>query len=96
MIKIARMVKTCAACPSQWNGWSDSGNYYYFRYRNGTLRIDSSESKETFKVFENTIFEKELDQLCDGFLEYTNLKEITKEFIELPETEENADKFSNW
>jgi len=35
MITITRAVQTCMACPSQWNLWSDNGDYYYARYRHG-------------------------------------------------------------
>jgi hypothetical protein len=35
MITLVRVVQTCIACPSQWDGWDEDGNYYYLRYRSG-------------------------------------------------------------
>jgi hypothetical protein len=35
MITLVRAVQTCMACPSQWDAWDDTGNYYYLRYRSG-------------------------------------------------------------
>lgn len=35
MITIVRVVETCVACPSQWDGWDTEGKYYYLRYRFG-------------------------------------------------------------
>jgi hypothetical protein len=32
---IVRAVQTGEACPSQWDGWDDSGSYWYLRYRYG-------------------------------------------------------------
>lgn len=30
-----RIIRTCAACPSQWDAWDTDGRYYYLRYRYG-------------------------------------------------------------
>lgn len=35
MIMIVRAVRTCIACPSQWDAWDEAGSYYYLRYRHG-------------------------------------------------------------
>ena len=32
---IVRAVRTCTACPSQWDAWDLDGNYWYLRYRSG-------------------------------------------------------------
>jgi hypothetical protein len=32
---IMRAVRTCIACPSQWDAWDLDGNYWYLRYRHG-------------------------------------------------------------
>ncbi|WUH94500.1 hypothetical protein OG900_33090 [Streptomyces sp. NBC_00433] len=34
-LSIARAVQTCAACPSQWDAWTEDGDYLYLRYRWG-------------------------------------------------------------
>jgi len=32
-VVIVRAVQTCEACPSQWDTWDDSGQFWYLRYR---------------------------------------------------------------
>ena len=32
---IVRAVRTCTACPSQWDAWDEHGRYWYLRYRSG-------------------------------------------------------------
>lgn len=32
---LVRTIKTCSACPSQWDAWDLDGNYWYLRYRHG-------------------------------------------------------------
>lgn len=34
-IRIVKAVRTCFACPSQWDAWSDHGTYLYLRFRHG-------------------------------------------------------------
>lgn len=33
--ELVRVVQTCSACPSQWDGWTATGDYVYMRYRWG-------------------------------------------------------------
>lgn len=33
VIQLARVVRTCTACPSQWDAWTTDGQYLYLRYR---------------------------------------------------------------
>lgn len=39
-ITIAKAVLTCPACPSQWDAWTDAGQYLYLRYRGGYGTVD--------------------------------------------------------
>jgi hypothetical protein len=34
-VTLTRVTQTSLACPSQWDGWDEAGNYYYLRYRGG-------------------------------------------------------------
>jgi hypothetical protein len=34
-VTLVRVTMTSLACPSQWDGWDEQGNYYYLRYRHG-------------------------------------------------------------
>lgn len=81
-MKIIRIVRTCVACPSQWDGWDEKGNSFYIKYRNGILRVDVN-CKETFR--------KPLSDGLHGFMEYEDLKKHLSGFVSLPEQEENPD-----
>ena len=37
---IVRAVQTCIASPSQWDAWTDTGQYLYLRYRFGTGTVE--------------------------------------------------------
>lgn len=39
-ITIVRAVLTCEACPTQWDAWTDTGQYLYLRYRWGRGTVD--------------------------------------------------------
>ena len=65
MIKLATLEKTCFACPSQWHGMTDSGLYFYARYRYGWLSVE---------VGKETILEKRIGDSLDGLLEDDDLK----------------------
>lgn len=34
-MRIVKAIQTCWACPSQWDAWTDEGEYVYLRYRHG-------------------------------------------------------------
>lgn len=38
-MKITSLMQTCFACPSQWEGKTEKGQYLYIRYRWGYLRM---------------------------------------------------------
>ena len=38
-MRIVQLEKTCGACPSQWEGKLDNGEYLYVRYRWGSLQV---------------------------------------------------------
>jgi len=39
-LTIVRAVQTCDFCPSQWDAWTDTGQYLYLRYRCGRGTAD--------------------------------------------------------
>jgi hypothetical protein len=45
-IRIVRAVRTCLACPSQWEAWTDDERPVHLRYRHGrgTVEIDYDEA----------------------------------------------------
>jgi len=46
VLKAAHLRMTCPACPSQWEGATDDGDYVYIRYRNGHLSVGIGNSEE--------------------------------------------------
>jgi hypothetical protein len=65
---LTRMVETCPSCPSQWDGWTEQGRQYYFRYRWGHLRVDRVEAGQ-----HHTLLELSLGDPLDGVLDYPDL-----------------------
>jgi len=43
---LARVVRTCTACPSQWDAWTTSGQYLYLRYRFGRGTVDAYDTAD--------------------------------------------------
>lgn len=46
-VKIARVVQTCEACPSQWDAWTIDGQYLYLRYRCGIGTVDAYDTSKS-------------------------------------------------
>ena len=44
--KLAHVIETCCACPSQWNAWTADGQYLYLRYRSGIGTVDTYEDSD--------------------------------------------------
>lgn len=34
-MRIIKAIQNCWACPSQWDAWTETGQYIYLRYRGG-------------------------------------------------------------
>lgn len=41
-LQFVKVVRTCSACPSQWDAWDAEGGYYYLRYRSGRGTIEQA------------------------------------------------------
>ncbi len=37
---IVKAVQTCLSCPSQWDAWTDTGQYLYLRFRHGVGSVE--------------------------------------------------------
>ena len=80
LITITQIARTCNACPSQWEGYDAEGNYYYFRYRGGHLRVDAIPNQEDWvspiqerfggerSSEQQTIFSEQIGDGFDGFM----------------------------
>ncbi|MFE2670717.1 hypothetical protein [Streptomyces mirabilis] len=45
-MRIARTVRTCRSCPSQWDAWTEDGQYLYLRYRHGIGSVERQPSAD--------------------------------------------------
>lgn len=45
-IVLARVTQTCQSNPSQWDAWTDSGQYLYLRYRFGVGTVDAFDAPQ--------------------------------------------------
>jgi len=43
---IVKAVQTCYACPSQWDAWTDQGQYLYLRFRHGVGTVEAQPSPD--------------------------------------------------
>lgn len=47
---LVRAVQTCAGCPSQWDAWDATGQYYYLRFRSSHGTVTMAESAERYRT----------------------------------------------
>lgn len=57
---------TCIACPSQWEGQLEDGEYVYIRYRYGSLSFGSGDTFE--EAVHNSEYVKSIGDGMDGVL----------------------------
>lgn len=72
-MKVVELIRTCIACPSQWEGHTDDGQPVYVRYRHGFLsvRLGGCSGQEII------LRESELDR--DGYMTIEELGELVPE-----------------
>jgi hypothetical protein len=89
MVKITEIRRTCFACPSQWEGKTESG-YVYIRFRWGGLTVRSGSTIKD-AIAGPTIFEWHDTDSFGGFMEYDELRELTSGVLELPDAESSEE-----
>ena len=68
--------QTCNACPSQWDAWDAEGNYYYIRYRWGTLLVEKAISESAWMAGDERLaYETTIGDALDGTLETKDMLE---------------------
>ncbi|MDH6116891.1 hypothetical protein ABH930_000310 [Kitasatospora sp. GAS204A] len=87
---IVRAVQTCLACPSQWDAWTDTGQYLYLRYRwgTGTAEAFPSPDVDTWPDTDATIAEFDTGRDLDGTISLTEFcaqAGLTLELAAVPE-----------
>lgn len=76
--KVKHCKMTCSACPSQWNIYTDEGEYIYARYRWGRLTITLNPWREGSKE----LYCEDIGDGLDGVMETTELVEYTKSVLD--------------
>ena len=86
-MKVVTMLRTCHACPAQWDGRTDDDRPVYVRYRGGYGYVTVGEPGEAHAdVFGPAVGEWRGNHHLDGYLTYEELKERVPQ-IEWPATE---------
>lgn len=76
--KVKHCIQTCGACPSQWDIYTNDGEYIYARYRWGKLTLTlnpyQGNSKELYREI--------IGDGLDGILSTSELVEHTKSVLD--------------
>ena len=88
MYKIKYYKQTCSACPSQWDLYTDKGEYLYVRFRWGHLSVSKGVQGEDF-------FEWDDKDEWNGFMDFEKLVELTKDALDFSEAMEDCGTISN-
>lgn len=84
-LKIVEYIKTCSACPAQWEMWVKNGRMIYVRYRYGHLTVNISE-KPTEDVAKAINGKEILSLHCGddyhGEMEIETLEKLTKGILD--------------
>jgi hypothetical protein len=89
---VITLKKTCAACPSQWEGKTADNRQIYYRFRWGGLTVTVSEpndEKEYAAVRGKEVFYAELSDGLDGVLSTNDMFAITKKKIKYELSDDN-------
>lgn len=83
-IKVATLIQTCSACPSQWDLITESGKEFYIRYRWGNLSVSMRDHGDY-----NLIYSRRHGDSCDGLMSSSELIKIlsTKNFFDFTNAE---------
>jgi hypothetical protein len=67
-IVLVELVQTCEACPSQWEGVTDTGLHFYARYRHGRLGwgVGETITDAVHDAFEDRV---EVPREADGWMD---------------------------
>ena len=84
---VRTLKKTCLACPSQWEGALDDGRAVYARFRHGHLSVGIGETVEGAvdnAMSDQAVYEGEIGDGLDGFMDLEELKAHLHGLIEFP------------
>lgn len=83
-LRVVRLTKTAEACPSAWEGRTDTGEWVYVRYRWGSLTVGAGATRDEAVargIWEGqggrTVFAGELGDRLDSWLSFEELVRAT-------------------
>lgn len=96
IIIVSKIARTCRACPSQYQGVTDTGAFVYVRYRSGWLNISVGQEESETVSNEGNVFRKQPGDTHDGELDYEKLRDITGGLIAWPEVCVDTENGPGW
>lgn len=85
-IIVTKVIQTCGACPSQWEGETADGRFVYARYRSGHMRVDvAANEQEWTHGRDDCVYEEDFGGWLDGYITYDELKAHTAGVLEWPD-----------
>lgn len=75
---VKQYIKTCSACPSQWDIFTTDGDYIYARYRWGRLTLTLNIWKPDSKI----LYTENIGDSWDGVLSTPELKRHTRSILD--------------
>ncbi len=84
-IIVTRIVNTCTACPSQWEGVTSDNRRVYIRYRHGGLRIGIGHTQNE-AVADDTTYTAHLGD--EYGMDYDELRQLAPDWLQLPDEED--------
>jgi len=90
MIRVTTVVRTCTACPDQWEGITDDNRQIYARGRHGYLEIRVGPIGDMSRFAAVTGALVLSNDNVDDFMTYAELQAMTSGIIEWPATESDA------
>lgn len=93
-MQIVRIVQTCWACPSQWEGFMADGQVFYIRFRHGNISV-YVDPMDPLKDDAPIIDERYVSPYgCEGCMGYAELRRfLSSRGIETPEQMESENTF---
>lgn len=76
--KVKNCNQTCSACPSQWDIYTDDGEYIYARYRWGVLTLTLNPWRDS----EQLLYKERHGDGLDGVMETAELMKHTKSVLD--------------
>jgi hypothetical protein len=83
MISVTKLIKTCDACPAQWEGETEEGKYVYIRFRFGQLRIE---------VDKEVVYQQKVGGMYDGDMNFKQLRDLVSNILFFKVTQVDQEK----